>query len=44
MQRPCAYLKMEIGRMDIVEGQKYRKVKCANKREVEVMGNVTWTK
>lgn len=42
--RTVLYLKMEIGRMDVVEGQRYRKVKCANKREVGVMGYVTWTK
>lgn len=41
---PVLYLKTEIGRMDVMEGQRYRKVKYANKREVEVMGYVTWTK
>lgn len=38
------YLKTEIGRMDVAGGQRYRKVKCANNREVGVMGYVTWTK
>lgn len=38
MQRPYGgsmfYLRLEISRVDVVEGQRDRGVKCASKREV----------
>lgn len=42
MQRPCdstLCLSMEIGRMDMVEGGRDRRVKCAGKK-VGVMGYI----